>query len=48
MGLPQVIEHFKPITTAVYYLLRHKNVSYRGKIKLCLYFSEIKEVFRIY
>ena len=38
----------KPMTKAVYYFLRHKNVSYRDKIKLCLYFTEIKEVFRIY
>jgi len=36
------------MTKAVYHLLRHNNVSYRDKIKLCLYFTEIKEVFRIY
>ena len=36
------------MTKAVYYLLKHKSVSYRDKIKLCLYFTEIKEVIRIY
>jgi len=36
------------MTKAVYYFLRHKNVSYRDKIKLWLNFTEIKEVFRIY
>ena len=40
--------YIKPMTKAVYYLLRHKNVSHRDKIKPHLYFTEIKEVFRIY
>ncbi len=36
------------MTKAVYHFLRHKNVSYGDKIKLCLYFTDIKDVFRIY
>jgi len=28
--------------------LRSKKLSYRDKIKLCLYFTEIKEIFRTY
>ena len=38
----------KPMTKAAYYCLRYKNVSHRDKIKPRLYFTEIKDVFRIY
>ena len=32
----------------IYDRLKSKTVSYRDKIKLCIYFTEIKEIFRIY
>ena len=43
-----IVHLFKPMTKSVYYLLNRKNISHRDKIKLCLYLTEIKDVFRIY
>jgi len=39
---------FKMIGADVYGALRSKRTSYRDKIKLCLYFTEIKNIFRTY
>jgi transposase-like protein len=39
---------FKMIGDDVYYVLRSKKASYRDKIKLCLYFTDIKNIFRTY
>ena len=39
---------FKMIGTDVYDALRSKKASYRDKIKLCLYFTDIKNIFRTY
>ena len=32
----------------VYSILKSKEVLYRDKIKLCMYFTDIKNVFRVY
>ncbi|RZB30853.1 MAG: hypothetical protein AEth_00807 [Candidatus Argoarchaeum ethanivorans] len=39
---------FKMIGKDVYDRLKSKAVSYRNKIKLCIYFTKIKEIFRTY
>jgi len=39
---------FKMIGVDVYAVLKSNRASYRDKIKLCLYFTEIKNVFRTY
>jgi hypothetical protein len=39
---------FKLIGTDVYAVLKSNRASYRDKIKLCRYFTEIKNVFRTY
>ena len=39
---------FKMIGKDVYDRLKSKVVSYRNKIKLCIYFTKIKEIFRTY
>jgi len=39
---------FKMIGKDVYDRLKSKTVSYRNKIKLCIYFTKIKEIFRTY
>jgi DNA polymerase III delta prime subunit len=39
---------FKMIGADVYDALRSKRTTYRDKIKLCLYFTEIKNIFRTY
>jgi hypothetical protein len=39
---------FKLLGADVYAVLKSNRASYRDKIKLCLYFTEIKNVFRTY
>ena len=39
---------FKMLGTKIYKLLKSKKVSKREKIEICLYFTDIKEIFRTY
>jgi hypothetical protein len=43
-----IFHFFKLIGDDVYDILKSKEVLYRDKIRLCMYFTDIKNVFRVY
>ncbi len=43
-----IFHFFKLIGDDVYDILKSKKVAYRDKIRLCMYFTDIKNVFRVY